>query len=174
MKKPFLQGGDRVGLVPIACLLAACSACFGADNSERRISLEMQRMRFQDGLSEPACLQLDKPPVECVDLMLEELGGCNNLDPYGAAQIWNAYAFLRFKRGEYEETITAYENALEQDGLSVEMKASILFSLALVYVEIEHFEAGLVALDSIAELRELQPQESRLREEILSALEQHE
>ncbi len=70
-----------------------------------------------------------------------------DLEPYERAQLWTAYGYAHYARGDYDESVAAYEKVLALPDLPAALTASTRYTLAQLSFQREDYAAAAMRLE---------------------------
>ena len=84
------------------------------------------------------------PDMETVLSILNELRrDMANLKSYDRSVMWNAWAYVYFNEGKYDQAMDAYYNLINEPEVTIGLRVSALLSLAQLNLVQENFEEGI-------------------------------
>ncbi|MEL0115940.1 MAG: tetratricopeptide repeat protein [Gammaproteobacteria bacterium] len=78
--------------------------------------------------------------------ILTELRDQDNLKSYDKSVIWNAWGYVYFSDGKFNEAIQAYENVIDEPEVTLPIRNSALFTLAQLNLVLENYDKGVELL----------------------------
>jgi len=84
------------------------------------------------------------PDMETVLSILNELRrDMSNLKSYDRSVMWNAWAFVYFSDGKYEEAMDAYYRLINEPEVTIGLRVGALLSLAQLHLVQENYKEGI-------------------------------
>lgn len=141
------------GLLGVLCgMLAAAPA--GAQRAGGEEAQEERETRETPAMSEAVYNALteaqtcaDMGDFECAMQELNRVRERSNKSPYETAVMWQFYAYVYFEQDDTPGAITAYENLLMQEDLTLALEQDATRTLSQLYAQEERYEDALRMLD---------------------------
>ena len=84
------------------------------------------------------------PDMETVLSILNELRrDMANLKSYDRSVMWNAWAFVYFSDGKYDQAMDAYYNLINEPEVTIGLRVGALLSLAQLHLVQENYNEGI-------------------------------
>ena len=113
-----------------------------------------EALEIVDEKGEPA------PDMETVLRILNQLrDDMANLKSYDRSVMWNAWAFVYFSDGDYDNAMYAYTKLINEPEVTIGLRVGALLSLAQLNLLEENYEKGIeLILQWMSEVETLTPQ----------------
>ena len=98
----------------------------------------MKHFEVVDDKGEPA------PDMETVIEILTELrNDQDNLKSYDRSVMWNAWGYIYFSDGNYDQAMNAYENVINEPEVTLPIRNAAIFTLAQLNLVQENYAKGI-------------------------------